>query len=64
MPLQPGERLGRYEILALIGVGGMGDVYKARDMRLKRIVAIKRLKGHDSSRKLRHSQRSIPDRLA
>jgi Tol biopolymer transport system component len=41
MPLQPGERLGPYEILAPIGAGGMGDVYRARDTRLDRIVAIK-----------------------
>jgi eukaryotic-like serine/threonine-protein kinase len=41
MPLQPGERLGPYEIVALIGKGGMGEVYKARDTRLDRIVALK-----------------------
>src|SRR5580765_1917324 len=41
MPLAAGEKLGPYEILAPIGAGGMGDVYKARDTRLDRIVAIK-----------------------
>jgi len=41
MSLAPGARLGPYEILAPIGVGGMGEVYKARDIRLDRIVAIK-----------------------
>lgn len=41
MPLQPGDRLGPYEILAPIGGGGMGEVWKARDTRLDRIVAIK-----------------------
>jgi len=40
MPLSVGERLGPYEILAPIGAGGMGDVYKARDTRLNRMVAI------------------------
>src|SRR5213078_3079851 len=41
MPLSAGDRLGPYEILALIGAGGMGEVYKARDTRLARIVAVK-----------------------
>jgi serine/threonine protein kinase len=41
MPLNPGTRLGPYEILALIGAGGMGEVYRARDTRLGRDVAVK-----------------------
>lgn len=41
MPLGPGTRLGAYEILTLIGRGGMGEVYRARDTRLDRSVAIK-----------------------
>jgi serine/threonine protein kinase len=41
MPLSPGAKLGPYEILAPIGAGGMGEVYRARDPRLNRDVAIK-----------------------
>jgi predicted Ser/Thr protein kinase len=41
MPLSPGDRLGPYEIVAVIGKGGMGEVWKARDPRLNRDVAIK-----------------------
>jgi serine/threonine-protein kinase len=50
MPLFVGERLGPYEILAPIGAGGMGEVYKARDTRLGRIVAIKLCKEQFSER--------------
>src|SRR5215813_6219978 len=55
MPLSSGSRLGPYEILAPIGAGGMGEVYRARDTRLGREVAIKILPAAFSS---------DPDRLA
>src|ERR1700689_4490634 len=41
MRLSPGDKLGPYEILASIGAGGMGEVYRAHDPRLRRDVAIK-----------------------
>jgi eukaryotic-like serine/threonine-protein kinase len=50
MPILPGRRLGPYEILSAIGAGGMGEVYKARDTRLDRIVAIKVLPTHLADR--------------
>jgi Tol biopolymer transport system component len=50
MPILPGRRLGPYEILSSIGAGGMGEVYRARDTRLDRIVAIKVLPAHLANR--------------
>jgi serine/threonine protein kinase len=55
MSLSPGARLGPYEVLAFVGAGGMGEVYKARDSRLDRTVAIKLLPSDLSSDvELRH----------
>ena len=49
MPLAGGTRLGPYEIVGPIGAGGMGEVYRARDTRLERTVAVKVLPGHLSA---------------
>jgi serine/threonine protein kinase len=50
MSVKAGTRLGPYEILTAIGAGGMGEVYRARDTRLDRIVAIKVLPTHLADR--------------
>ena len=50
MALTNGARLGPYEIVAPLGAGGMGEVYRARDTRLDRIVAIKILPDHLADR--------------
>jgi serine/threonine protein kinase len=56
MPLSVGTKLGPYEVLASIGAGGMGEVYKARDTRLDRIVAVKVANEKFSERSERESR--------
>jgi serine/threonine protein kinase len=58
VPLAPGEKLGPYEILAPIGKGGMGEVYRAHDSRLKRDVAIK-VSSEQFSERFEQEARSI-----
>ncbi len=45
MALETGARLGPYEIVSIVGTGGMGEVYKAKDTRLDRMVAVKIIRG-------------------
>ena len=59
MSLKAGSRLGQYEVLAPLGAGGMGEVYRANDPRLGRDVAIKVLPAslsHDQDRLKRFEQ--------
>ncbi len=58
MPFAPGTRLGAYEVTGLIGQGGMGEVYRARDTRLDRTVAIKVVRT-DFSERFEREARSI-----
>ena len=64
MPVQPGSRIGPYEVVSAIGAGGMGEVYRARDTRLDRTVAIKVLTGAlaadaESRARFEHEARAI-----
>src|SRR6476646_1654922 len=56
MSLSLGEKLGPYEIITPIGAGGMGEVWKARDTRLDRIVAIKTSRAEFSDRFAREAR--------
>jgi len=65
MALHSGARLGPYEVLAPLGAGGMGEVYRARDTRLGREVAIKVLPAsfsQDADRLRRFEQEPAPRR--
>src|ERR1700682_4742468 len=64
MPLQSGEKLGPYEIVAPIGAGGMGEVYRAKDTRLGRDVALKILpvemaQDHDRLARFQREARAV-----
>jgi eukaryotic-like serine/threonine-protein kinase len=63
MPLASGTQLGRYRITALIGQGGMGEIYRATDSRLDRDVAVKILPGHladqQSMKRLEHEAKAV-----
>jgi eukaryotic-like serine/threonine-protein kinase len=54
--LLPGQRLGSYEVIALLGVGGMGQVYRARDPRLERDIALKILQTDDAEHRKRFAR--------
>ena len=54
--LLPGHRLGTYEVIALLGVGGMGQVYRARDPRLQRDIALKVLQTDDAEHRSRFAR--------
>ena len=62
MPLESGTKLGVYEVLSAIGAGGMGEMYKARDTKLDRDVALKILPEAfvNDAERLAHPQQGTP----
>src|SRR4051794_3616953 len=58
MPLSPGDKLGPYELVAPVGAGGMGTVWKARDTRLDRTVALK-IANADFSERFEREARAV-----
>jgi serine/threonine protein kinase len=63
MTLPAGSRLGPYEILAPLGAGGMGEVYRARDTRLERTVAVKVQLDRRSEEIESWSRTALPDNI-
>jgi serine/threonine protein kinase len=63
MTLAAGSKLSHYEIIATKGMGGMGEVWKARDTRLGRIVAIKKVKEQHSERFKQEAIISLTEQL-
>src|SRR5262245_382917 len=64
MPFEPGTRVGPYEIIGALGAGGMGEIYRARDTRLDRLVAVKVLADalaadSESRQRFEHEARAI-----
>ncbi|HTW63969.1 MAG TPA: protein kinase [Bryobacteraceae bacterium] len=58
MPLSPGDKLGAYEIISQLGAGGTGEVWKARDTRLNRIVALK-ISKHEFDERFEREARAV-----